>query len=53
MDGTKILSMIVENLYFLDSLNFLPISINSMQKSFDLTYKKYYTQFFKTANNLD
>jgi len=26
MDGTKMLSMIVENLYFFDSLNFLPES---------------------------
>jgi len=49
MDG-----MIVENLYFLDYLNFLPMSLKSMNKSFYLTCKKgYYTRFFKTANNLD
>ena len=54
MDGTKILSMIVENLYFLDSLNFLPMSLKSMPKLFDLTCKKgYYPHFFNTANNLD
>ena len=27
MDGTKILSMIIENLHFFDSLNFLPMSL--------------------------
>jgi len=54
MHGTKILSMIVENLYFLDSLNFLPMSVKSMPKSFDLTSKKgYYPYFFNTADNLD
>jgi hypothetical protein len=54
MDGTKILSMIVENLHFLDSLNFLPMSLKSMPKSFDLTCKKgYYPQFFNTAKNLE
>ena len=35
MDGTKILSMTVEHLKFLDSLNFLPMSLKSMPKSFD------------------
>jgi hypothetical protein len=54
MDGTKILSMIVENLHFLDSLNFLPMSLKSMTKSFDLICKKgYYPHFFNTANNLE
>jgi hypothetical protein len=40
MDGTKILSMVVENFHFLDSLHFLPMSLKSMPKSFDLTCKK-------------
>jgi len=40
MDGTKILSMIVENLHFFDSFNFVPMSLKSMPKSFDLTCKK-------------
>ena len=54
MDGTKILSVIVENLHFLDSLNFLPMSLKSMPKSFDFTCKKgYYPHFFNTANNLE
>jgi hypothetical protein len=41
MDGTKFLSMIVENLLFLDSLNYLPKSLKSMPKTFDLTCKGY------------
>jgi len=40
MDGSKILSMVVENFHFLDSLNYLPMSLNSMPKLFDLTCKK-------------
>jgi hypothetical protein len=54
MDGTKILSMVVENLHFLDLLNYFPMSLKSMPKSFDLTCKKgYYPHFFNTADNLD
>ena len=36
MEGSKFLSMVVENVSFLDSLNFLPMSLKSMPKSFDL-----------------
>ena len=46
MGGTKIFSMCVENFCFLDSLNFMPMSLKNMPKSFDLTCKK-------SANNLD
>ena len=54
MDGTKILSMPVENFYFLDSLNSMPMSLKNMPKAFDLTCKKGYSpHFLKTANNLD
>jgi len=54
MCGPKILSMSVENLHFLDSLNYLLMSLNNMPKSFDLTCKKmYYTNSFNTAKNLD
>jgi hypothetical protein len=54
MDGNKILSIIVENLHFLDSLNFLPMGLKSMPKSFDLKCKKgYYPHCFNTANNLE
>ena len=53
-DGSKILSMALENLQFLDSLNYLPVSLKSMLKSFDLTYKKgYYRHIFNTAKNLN
>ena len=37
MDGTKILSMIVENLHYLDSVKFLPVSLKSKHNSLDLT----------------
>jgi len=54
MDGSKIFSMVVENFHFLDSLNYLPMSLKSMPKSFDLTCKKgYYHHFFNTASNLN
>ena len=53
MDDNKILSMSVEIFYFLDSLNFMPMSLKRMPKSFDLTWGKgYYPHFFNTANNL-
>ena len=42
MDSNKILIMIVENMYFLDSLNFLPMSLKSMLKSFHFSRKKDY-----------
>jgi len=48
MDGTKILSMSVENIYFLNSLNFMPMSLKGMPKSFDLTCKKGYHPNFLT-----
>jgi len=54
MDGSKILSMVVGNLYFLDSLNYLRMSLKSMPKSFYLTcWKGHYPHFFNTASNLD
>ena len=53
MDGTKILSLFVENSSFLDSLKFMPMSLKIMPKSFDLTWKKgYYHHLFNTVNNL-
>ena len=54
MDGSKILSMVVENFHFLDSLNYLLMSLKSMPKSFDLTCKKgYYSHIFDTASSLN
>jgi len=38
----------------LDSLNYLPMNLKSMPKSFDLTCKKgYYPRFFNTASNVN
>jgi len=53
MDGTKILSMSVENFHFLDSLNSMPMNLINITKSFDLTCKKGYYPLFYTANNFD
>ena len=53
MDGTKILSISVENLQFLDSLIFMAMNLKSMPKPFDLTFKKsYYPHLFNMAKNL-
>ena len=40
IDGAKILSMRLENLNFVDSVNFLPKNLKCMPKSLDLTCKK-------------
>jgi len=54
MDGTNILSMIVENLHFWDSLNFLPMTLKSMPKSNDITCKTgFYPHFFNIAKNFN
>jgi hypothetical protein len=46
--------MTVEHLKFLDSVNFLPMSLKAMPKAFDLPYKKGdYPYLFNTAENLD
>jgi len=46
--------MSVENFCFLHSLNFMPMGLKNMPKSFDLTCKKgYYPHFFYTAKNFD
>jgi len=52
--GNKILDMFVENIHFLDSLNYLPNSLKSMPNIFDLRSRMgYYSHFLNTANNLD
>jgi len=54
MDCSKFVSIVVENLHFLDSLNCLPMSLTTSPKSFDFKWKKgYYPHFFNTAKNLD
>ena len=40
MNGGKIPSMVLENLHFLDSLNYFPMSRKSMPESFDLTLEE-------------
>ena len=39
MEYSKILCMDVASLHFLDSFNYLPMSLNSMPKTFDVTCK--------------
>jgi len=51
---SQILSMVIENHHFLDSFNFLPTSLKSMPKSFDITCKKgYYPHYLNTVKKLD
>ena len=53
MDGTKTLSFFLENLHFLDSLNYFPMNLTSMPNSFDLTCKKaLIASLFNTTKNL-
>ena len=54
IDVSNILSILVENLHFLDSFIYVPMRFKSIPKSFHLTCKNvYYTHFFNTCNNLD
>jgi len=46
MDGTKILSMSVENFCFLDSLNFMLIILKNTPKAFDLNARRVITLIF-------
>jgi hypothetical protein len=44
----------MEHIHFMDSVNFLPMCLKSMPKSFEPPCKKgYYPHFFNTADNLD
>ena len=53
MDGTKILSMSVENFYFPDSLNFMPEFKEHAQSVWSHMQEGLLPSFFNTANNLD
>jgi hypothetical protein len=54
MDGTKILSMKVEHLVFIYSLNYINMALKSIPKLFDVTCKKgFYPHFYNTHANLD
>ncbi|XP_018570577.2 uncharacterized protein LOC108910461 [Anoplophora glabripennis] len=54
MRGTKIISMEVENVKFLDSLNYLPMALSKLPKAFDLgpeLKKGYFPHYFNTEAN--
>jgi hypothetical protein len=53
MGATKIHCMTVEHLIFLDSLNFLPVSLKAMPKAFNLPNKGEYPHLFNMDQNLD
>ena len=53
MDGTKILNKSVKNLCFLDSLNFIPMSLKNAQSVWSHMQEGLLPSFFNTANNLD
>ena len=53
MRGTKIISMELDNLKFIDSLNFLPMGVAALPKAFGLTAMKkgYFPHLFNLAEN--
>lgn len=54
MRGTKIILMILENIKFLDSLNYFPMALSKLPKAFDLPpvlKKGYFPHYFNTAEN--
>ncbi|XP_018573827.1 uncharacterized protein LOC108912895 [Anoplophora glabripennis] len=54
MRGTKIISMVVENVKFLDSLNYFPMPLTKLPKAFGLgdDFKKgYFPHLFNTEEN--
>jgi hypothetical protein len=55
LNGAKILCMKMEHITFLDSLNFLPLSLRSLPKAFGLpsVSKGHYPHFFNTPENSD
>jgi G:T-mismatch repair DNA endonuclease (very short patch repair protein) len=55
LNGAKILCMKMEHVTFLDSLNFLPMSLRNLPKAFGLpsVSKGHYPHFFNTLENLD
>lgn len=56
MRGTKIISMVVGNVKFLDSLNYFPMALSKLPKAFGLgdRFKKgYFPHLFNTAASAD
>lgn len=54
MRGTKILLMGIDNMKFIDSLNYFPMSLAELPKAFDLgpeTKKGYFPHLFNTIEN--
>lgn len=54
MRGTKIISMVVGNVKFLDSLNYFPMALSKLPKAFGLGYtfkKGYFPYLFNTVAN--
>ncbi|XP_018574533.1 uncharacterized protein LOC108913463 [Anoplophora glabripennis] len=54
MRGTKIISMVVGNVKFLDSLNYFPMALSRLPKAFGLgnnLKKGYFPHLFNTAEN--
>jgi len=54
MNGLKILSMQMEHLHFLDSVNYLPMPLRKLPEAFGLaSSKSWYPHYFNTQANLD
>jgi hypothetical protein len=54
MRGTKIVQMVVDNVKFIDSLNFFPMALSKLPKAFDLgdEFKKgYFPHLFNRIEN--
>ncbi|XP_018578192.1 uncharacterized protein LOC108916426 [Anoplophora glabripennis] len=54
MRGTKIISMVMDNVKFLDSLNYFPMALSKLPKAFGLgdNFKKgYFPHLFNIATN--
>jgi hypothetical protein len=54
LNGLKILSMQIEHIHFLDSVNYLPMPLRKLPEAFGLTASKsWYPHYFNTKANLD
>jgi hypothetical protein len=54
MNGQKIMSIKVEQLYFLDSVSYLPIHLRKLPQAFSLSASKsWHLHFFNTKENMD
>lgn len=55
VNGAKIMSMEIDKFKFIDSLNFLPMSLAALGKSFGITELKkgFFPHFFNTEDNQD